>query len=222
LQKLLASSPDAIVVTNVDRSFVAANPKALDLFGVSETNMKKFTIDAFLLHYQFLYIAGHTLPFKGREKRHGECKIRRLDGSLRVAEYIFVANVVPNRHLCRFRNVKMAQLKSIATSSSGHGSDSNTGLRHWGHSEIEAIVACTRFIGSKEDSAKDGDAALAAPRVSSQSSEGKVGRPNPGPVSGCDPGISKGGGWFEQRGACERVLICFPCHACENSNIENV
>jgi PAS domain S-box-containing protein len=130
LRELLASSPDAIVVMNVDRRFVAANPKALDLFGVSKTNMKKFSIDTFLSHSQFLYFTGHGMPFIGREKRHGECKIRRLDGSLRVAEYIFVANVAPNRHLCRFRNVKMAQLKSIATFSSGHGSDSNTGLRH--------------------------------------------------------------------------------------------
>src|ERR1700720_117944 len=48
LRKLLASSLDAVVVTNGDRRFVAANPKALDLLGISETNMGKFTIDAFL------------------------------------------------------------------------------------------------------------------------------------------------------------------------------
>src|SRR6516225_4539734 len=83
LQTLLASSRDAIVVTNVERRVVAANPKALDLFGVSETNMEKFTIDVFLLHGQSLYFTGHGSRPMRREKRHGECKIRRLDGSLR-------------------------------------------------------------------------------------------------------------------------------------------
>jgi len=130
LRKLLASSLDAIVVTNVDRRFVAANPKALDLFGVSEANMKKFTIDAFLSHGQTLSFAGRGSPFIRREKRDGECKIRRLDGSLRAAEYIFVANFVPNRHLCRFRNVKTVGFKLVATLKSGHSTDSKTGQLH--------------------------------------------------------------------------------------------
>jgi len=106
LRRLLTGSPDAIIMMDVDRRFVAANPKALDLFGVSETNMKKFTIDAFLSRSETPYFNGNGSPFKGREERHGECKIRRLDGGLRVAEYIFVANFAPYRHLCRFRNVK--------------------------------------------------------------------------------------------------------------------
>jgi PAS domain S-box-containing protein len=126
LQKLLAGSRDAIVMMDVDRRFVAANPKALHLFGVSETNMKKFTIDAFLSRSETLYFNGNGSPFKGREERHGECKIRRLDGGLRVAEYIFVTNFVPYRHLCRFRNVKTAQLKFIEFNSGHHGNGSNT------------------------------------------------------------------------------------------------
>jgi PAS domain S-box-containing protein len=130
LRKLLASSLDAIVVTNVDRRFVAANPKALDLFGVSEANMKKFTIDAFLSHGQTLSFAGRGSPFIRREKRNGECKIRRLDGSSRVAEYIFVANFVPNRHLCRFRNAKTVGFKLVATFKSGRSADSKTGQLH--------------------------------------------------------------------------------------------
>jgi len=104
LRELLASSLDAIVVTNVGRRFVAANQKALDLFGVSQTNMRQFAIDAFLADDQILFFDGNGLPFVRREARHGECRIRRLDGSLRLTEYIFVANFVPFRHLCRFRN----------------------------------------------------------------------------------------------------------------------
>src|SRR5262249_22409800 len=52
LQTLLASSLDAVIVTDNDRRFVAANSRALDLFGVSESNISKFTIDTFLSHGQ--------------------------------------------------------------------------------------------------------------------------------------------------------------------------
>lgn len=105
LRELLVSSLDAIVVTNADGSLVAANSKALDLFGVTRTNMRKFTIDLFLPHSQIQGFAGRRLLFARRETRCGKCEIRRLDGSLRVAEYGFVANFTPFRHLFRFRNV---------------------------------------------------------------------------------------------------------------------
>jgi PAS domain S-box-containing protein len=130
LRKLLESAPDAVVVTDVDHRFVAANPKALDLFGVSETNLRNFTIDAFLPRGQILYFDGNGSPFIGREERHGECKIRRMDGSLRAAEYSFVANFVPRRHLCRFRNVKTTEAKFIPTFNYGRGNDSNSGRLH--------------------------------------------------------------------------------------------
>jgi PAS domain S-box-containing protein len=127
LRKLLASALDAVVVTDVDHRFLAANPKALDLFGVSGANLRNFTIDAFLPRGQILYFDGNGSPFIGREVRHGECKIRRMDGSLRAAEYSFVANFVPRRHLCRFRNVKATQVKFIPTFNYGRGNDSNSG-----------------------------------------------------------------------------------------------
>jgi PAS domain S-box-containing protein len=111
LRKLLASSPDAIVVTNGDHRFVAANPNALQLFGVSETNIKQFTIDAFLPGGQILDFDANGLPFMKREERHGKCRIRRLDGSVRVAEYVFVANFVPLRHVSRFHDVTPGKMK---------------------------------------------------------------------------------------------------------------
>jgi PAS domain-containing protein len=104
LQELLASSVDAVVASNLDRRFVAANPNALHLFGVSEANMTQFTIDAFLLESEILHFGGNGLPFISQKETQGECKIRRLTGSLRIAEYIFVANFVPFRHLLIFRN----------------------------------------------------------------------------------------------------------------------
>jgi PAS domain S-box-containing protein len=115
LRELLASSLDAIVVTNLDRQFVAANPNALHLFGISETNIRQFTVDAFLLEGQLVYFDANGLPFISREGKHGECQIRRLDGRLRLAEYTFVANFVPFRHLFIFRNDReFARIKRAA------------------------------------------------------------------------------------------------------------
>jgi PAS domain S-box-containing protein len=118
LRELLANSVDAVVVTNVDRRFVAANPKALHLFGVSETNLRQFTIDAFLLESEILYFDGNALPLISREETQGECKIRRLTESLRIAEYIFVANFVPFRHLFIFRNDRERALRKRAAAGS--------------------------------------------------------------------------------------------------------
>ena len=105
LRQLLASSHDAVVVTDIGRRFVDANPKALDLFGVSEANMRKFTVDTFLSRGQIRKFDGNVSPFRRRNARYGKCEIRRLDGSLRVAECRFFANFVPFRHLYRFRNI---------------------------------------------------------------------------------------------------------------------
>ena len=108
LRKLLASPLKAVVVTDDNYRFLVTNPKALDLFGVSPTNVTKFTIDVFLSHGQVLNFtrnASHFTAFIRRRERHGKCKIRRLDGSLRVAEYVFVANFAPRRHVFRFRDV---------------------------------------------------------------------------------------------------------------------
>jgi PAS domain-containing protein len=106
LQELLSNSVDAVVVTNIDRRFIAANPNALHLFGVSEANITQFTIDAFLFEGEILHLDGNRLPFISRAEAQGECKIRRLTGNLRIAEYIFVANFLPFRHLFIFRNVR--------------------------------------------------------------------------------------------------------------------
>jgi PAS domain S-box-containing protein len=104
LRKLLADSLDTIVVTDGDHRLVYANPKALDLFGVSELNMRKFTIDTFLSHCQILELRRKWFAIR-RDERYGKCKISRLDGSLRVAEYIFVANFTSRQDLYRFEHV---------------------------------------------------------------------------------------------------------------------
>ncbi|MGB7731043.1 MAG: PAS domain-containing protein [Candidatus Acidiferrum sp.] len=117
LRELLASSTDAVVVTNIDRRFIAANANALQLFGVSEANITQFTIDAFVLEGEILHLDGNGLPFISREQAQGECKIRRLTGNLQIAEYIFVANFVPFRHLFIFSNIREWTLRARAAAS---------------------------------------------------------------------------------------------------------
>ena len=107
--ELLANSPDAIAVINGDHCFVTANQRALDLFGVSEKNLRKFNIDVFLFRGQIPDLHQNGSFFMGRPERHGKCMIRRVDGSMRAAEFAFVADFLPLQHLCRFYDLRMPQ-----------------------------------------------------------------------------------------------------------------
>jgi len=106
LRLLLTSSLDPIVVITAEHSFVEANRNALDLFGISRTNMMNFTIDTFLSYGPITKGKPYRSAFIKRAEKHGKCEIRRLDGSLRRAEYIYIPNFVPFRHLFRFRDVR--------------------------------------------------------------------------------------------------------------------
>jgi PAS domain-containing protein len=116
LRSLLASSLDAIVVTDSDRRLVAANAKALELFGISESNIRNFTLDAFVPNFDW-----SDPSFEGQEARLNRCKIRRLDGGLRVAECQFVAGIVPRRYLCKFLNVAPHKI-TLPTCAKGNAS----------------------------------------------------------------------------------------------------
>lgn len=102
---VLSDSADAVVVTNDEHRFLAVNRAALDLFGVSEKNIPKFTMDAFLPR-QETHLFDRTGPrfVRGTERRGG-CRIRRLDGCFRDVEFTFQANFVFGRHLSVLRDV---------------------------------------------------------------------------------------------------------------------
>jgi PAS domain-containing protein len=108
LLNLMETSLDAIVVTDDAHRFVAANTNALQLFGVSYANIKNFTLDSFIANAQVAGFNGHSAS------KTGNCKIRRLDGKVRLAEYEFTANHVPFRHLCIFRSARSKPVGSIA------------------------------------------------------------------------------------------------------------
>ena len=111
LLKLLATSFDAIVVIDGDHSILDANQRALTLLGISRKNIDKFTIDAFLPDDRVSNFLRSGPPYLRGRERGGECQIKRLDGGWRVTEFSFQANVIPGRHLCRFRDVVLGKTK---------------------------------------------------------------------------------------------------------------
>jgi PAS domain-containing protein len=120
LLNLMAKSLDAIVVTDDEHRFVAANTNALQLFGVSYANIRNFTLDSFIANGQVAGFNGHSASFGSSKMKKGNCKIRRLDGNVRLAEYEFMANHVPFRHLCIFRSVTSKSVGSIARTDTVH------------------------------------------------------------------------------------------------------
>jgi PAS domain S-box-containing protein len=102
LWNLTAASQVAAILTDSGGRLTAANPKALDLLGVSESNVRNFSIDAFLVRDGIGDFAKSSLRVKRRRERRGQCKIRRLDGRVSRVEYIAVCDIFPYRHLYKF------------------------------------------------------------------------------------------------------------------------
>jgi PAS domain S-box-containing protein len=105
LARLLASSGDAIVVTDDAHRLLGANQAALDLLGVSRKNIAMFTIDAFLPYGKAHCFDRNVPRFIHGPERCGECQVRRLDGGLRDVEFIFRANFILDRHLSVLHDV---------------------------------------------------------------------------------------------------------------------
>jgi len=104
LAKQLTDPVDATVLLDDKHHLVVANQAALSMLGISERNINKLTMDTFVSYREsgFKWVGQSSM-----KKTNGWriCKIRRLDGSSMVGEFIFQANVSPGRHLSRFRNV---------------------------------------------------------------------------------------------------------------------
>jgi hypothetical protein len=81
--------------------------------------MRNFTLDSFVANGQVAGFNGHGASF-GSEMKKGNCKIRRMDGNVRLVEYEFTANHVPFRHLCIFRSVTSKPVGSIARTDTVH------------------------------------------------------------------------------------------------------
>jgi len=105
LRELLVASGDGIVVTDDSRRLVVANSLALEMLGISEFNMRQFTIDAFVEHADQLAAERNGSTIEADETSRKQRKIRRLDGGLRLADCEYAAEFVPKRHVYTFRNI---------------------------------------------------------------------------------------------------------------------
>ena len=104
LARQLTDPVQATVLLDDKHRLVVANQAALSMLGISERNINRFTMDAFVSYRE----SGFEWVGQSSMKKRNEwriCKIRRLDGSSMVGELIFQDNVSPGRHLSRFRNV---------------------------------------------------------------------------------------------------------------------
>jgi PAS domain-containing protein len=104
LARQMMDPVQATVLLDDKHRLLVANPAALSMLGISERNINKFTMDTFVAYRE----SGFERVGRSSVKKRNEwriCKIRRLDGSSMVGEFIFQDNVFPGRHLSRFRNV---------------------------------------------------------------------------------------------------------------------
>jgi len=114
LAKLLADSPEPIVVTDSKRHFVAANSAALALFNVSAKNIRNFTIDAFLIPSQIHCFEHKGPPFVKGAVREGECAIRCLGGNVKIVNFTLQKNFNLGRDLIRFQRADSPEGKKMA------------------------------------------------------------------------------------------------------------
>ena len=105
LAKILIDSTEPVVVTDDAHRILAANTAALALLGVSEGNLHRFAIDAFLRSEQVHYFERRGPRFSKSEERMGECEIRPLVGKPKVVEFSFQENYTLGSHVSKFHIV---------------------------------------------------------------------------------------------------------------------
>lgn len=87
---------DALVITDDEGQYVAANPAAADLFGIPRSELVGMRVDDFLVEDD---------PFVDGERRRGEIELRRRDGEIRTVAFAATANVLPGYHLSALHDV---------------------------------------------------------------------------------------------------------------------
>ncbi len=101
VRAIFENSLDSIVIVSEDGSFIEANAAAATLFGearreLTGDSIHNYTAEDFKEQWQRFHAAG---------TRRGEFWIHRHDGSKRLADCGFSANILPGRHLCMMRDI---------------------------------------------------------------------------------------------------------------------
>jgi len=109
-QALFDNFPEAILIADDNRRYVAANPAACQLLGVSSDEITKFRIDDFAAPHlrEQIELAWKSFIDEGLQK--GEYELVRRDGTLRKVVFSANANFVPGLHVSSLRDVTEQRL----------------------------------------------------------------------------------------------------------------
>jgi PAS domain S-box-containing protein len=94
---------DALVITDDRGRYVAANPAAAELFGLSRTELVGKRIEDFMPEDASTGAQWSTFLEAGGQR--GEVDLVRPDGETRTVAFAATANVLPGRHLSALRDV---------------------------------------------------------------------------------------------------------------------
>jgi PAS domain S-box-containing protein len=103
LRAVFEGTLDALVVTDDEGRYVAANPAAADLFGLSRSELVGRQITDFANEPEAAETQWET--FLERGEARGEFDIVRADDEHRSVAFAATANVLPGRHLAALRDV---------------------------------------------------------------------------------------------------------------------
>jgi len=103
LRAVFEGTLDALVVTDDEGRYVAANPAAADLFGLPRSELVGERIADFASESEDLQAQWATFLDEGEVR--GEFELVRPDGETRSVAFAATANVLPGRHLSALRDV---------------------------------------------------------------------------------------------------------------------
>jgi len=103
LRAVFEGTLDALVITDDEGRYVAANPAAADLFGISRSELVGRHVADFASDEEDF--ATQWAAFLDEGELHGEFELVRPDGESRTVAFAATANVLPGRHLSALRDV---------------------------------------------------------------------------------------------------------------------
>ena len=103
LRAVFEGTLDALVITDDEGRYVAANPAAADLFGLSRSELVGEHIADFASESE--NFGAQWERFRAEGEARGEFELVRPDGETRIVAFAATANVLPGRHLSALRDV---------------------------------------------------------------------------------------------------------------------
>ena len=105
LRAIVDTTSDALLITDDERRYVAANPAACRMFGVPLEELLGKRIDDFLSGADGRALDAAWQEFLIQGTQRGEIGLRRPDGGEIIVDFAAVARYLPGRHLSALRDI---------------------------------------------------------------------------------------------------------------------